>query len=66
MSNMNQETAETKAKATLYVHRCNWCGKLVTEEPTSFNLVKSVTIVCDECLDWSRSGFRKRRRNHVR
>lgn len=34
------------------VHRCEWCGKPVTETPESLNTIKEISILCSDCLDW--------------
>lgn len=40
------------ADKSLHVYRCHWCGKPVTKEPTSLNVIEEITILCSGCLDW--------------
>ncbi len=40
-------------KVSLNVHRCHWCGESVVETPTSLNIIKQITILCKDCLDYA-------------
>jgi len=40
----------------LQVHRCNWCGKIVTPENTSLKITDDITILCSDCFDFERKG----------
>ena len=45
-----------EATVSRMVHRCDWCGDPVTPEVSSLALVKEVTILCSDCLDYAREG----------
>lgn len=40
----------------LQVHRCVWCGVIVTTNPQSLNIVKDVSVLCCDCLEWIRDN----------